>query len=86
MKKTYKFIAVLSFLFLFSFVASAQKVYSCEYKSDADVKVYVATYKSDADLVVYKCNYQSDATDNKGLWYFCNYKSDAKKENLFLRI
>lgn len=27
----------------------SQKVYSCEYKSDADVKVYVAAYKSDAD-------------------------------------
>lgn len=57
--------------------ARAQKVYSCEYKSDAKVKVFVASYKSDADLVVYKCSYSSDATGNDGLWYFCNYKSDA---------
>ena len=75
----------MSFLFLFSFVASAQKVYSCEYKSDADVKVYVATYKSDADLVVYKCNYQSDATDNKGLWYFVIINL-MQKRKFILRI
>jgi hypothetical protein len=62
----------------------AQKVYSCEYKSDADVKVYVTQYKSDADLVVYKCTYSSDAVENKGLWYFCTYKSDAKKKIFFV--
>lgn len=48
----------------------AQKVYSCEYKSDAD-------------LVVYKCDYSSDASGNAGLWYFCDYKSDAKKTIYF---
>lgn len=58
--------------------ANAQKVFSCDYKSDAKVKVYVADYKSDADLVVYKCSYASDASGNDGLWYFCDYKSDAK--------
>lgn len=77
----------ITFLFLgFMFIASglfAQKVYSCDYKSDADVKVYVSTYKSDADLVVYKCDYKSDASGNKGLWYFCDYKSDADKKIYF---
>lgn len=55
----------------------AQKVYSCQYKSDADVKVYVCQYKSDADLVVYETKYKSEASDNSGIWYFCEYKSDA---------
>lgn len=55
----------------------AQKVYSCQYKSDADVKVYVSQYKSDADLVVYETKWKSEATDNSGIWYFCEYKSDA---------
>lgn len=64
--------------------AGAQTVYSCDYKSDADVKVYVADYKSDADLVVYKCSYKSDATGNNGLWYFVNYRSDAKKKIFFV--
>jgi hypothetical protein len=65
--------------------AGAQTVYSCDYKSDADVKVYVADYKSDADLVVYKCSYKSDATGNNGLWYFVNYRSDAKKKIFFVK-
>ena len=39
----------------------AQKVYSCQYKSDADVKVYVRQYKSDADIVIYFSKYKSDA-------------------------
>ena len=41
--------------------AGAQTVYSCDYRSDADVKVYVADYKSDADLVIYFTNYKSEA-------------------------
>ena len=51
--------------------AGAQTVYSCDYKSDAD-------------LVVYKCSYKSDATGNNGLWYFVNYRSDAKKKIFFV--
>lgn len=65
--------------------ASAQTVYTVNYKSDADVKVYVASYKSDADLVVYKCKYKSDAEGNKGLWHWVNYKSDAKKTIYFVQ-
>lgn len=71
----------LFILFLMTIVMStavfAQKVYSCQYKSEADVKVYVSQYKSDADLVVYETKYKSDARDNSGNWYFCEYKSDA---------
>jgi hypothetical protein len=63
--------------------AFAQTVYSCRYKSDADVVVYVADYKSQADLVVYKCGYRSDASGNKGLWYFVDQRSSAKKKIYF---
>ncbi len=48
-------------------IVFSQAVYSCEYKSDADVKIYVTKYKSDADLVVYKCTYKSDAEGNPPL-------------------
>lgn len=75
---------VFVFFLILNYNGYSQKVYSCEYKSDADVKVYVTTYKSDADLVVYKCPYSSDAVENKGLWYFCEYKSDAKKKIYFV--
>ena len=74
--------AALFFLFLTSTV-SAQVVYNCQYKSDAQVKGFVSQYKSDADLVVYKCQYKSDATGNNGLWFFAEYKSDAKKTVYF---
>ena len=63
--------------------AFSQKVYSCQYKSDAEVKVFVSEYKSDADLVVYVADYKSDATGNNGIWYFCDYKSDADKRIYF---
>lgn len=57
--------------------AKAQTVYSCQYKSEADVKVHVTKYKSEADLVVYKCKYKSEAEGNKGLCFFVKYKSEA---------
>ena len=76
-------LSLLVLFFAFSLVGKSQVVYSCNYKSDAQVKVYVAQYKSDADLVVYKCNYKSDATGNNGLWFFAEYKSDANKTIYF---
>ena len=42
-------------LFTFSAV-NAQKVYSVDYESQADVKVFVVQYESQADLKVYKVN------------------------------
>ena len=60
----------------------AQKVYSTQYASDAQVKVFVCDYASDADLVVYKAQYSSDAGDNNGVWFFTDYASDAKKKIL----
>ena len=81
-----KGIALFVLFLVAAFMSSgvfAQKVYSCQYKSDADVKVYVSQYKSDADLVVYETKYKSEATDNSGIWYFCEYKSDADKKIYF---
>lgn len=59
--------------------AQAQIVYSCNHKSEAEIKVYVSRYKSEADLVVYRCRYRGEAEGNRGLWYFASYKSEAKK-------
>lgn len=33
----------------------AQRVYSTNYRTEADVKVYVTQYRTEADLIVYKC-------------------------------
>ena len=79
-----KLIVAIVFCLCAFFGAKAQTIYSCQYRSDADVKVYVTNYKSEADLVVYRCDYRSDANGNDGLWYFVKYKSDAKKRIYFV--
>lgn len=66
--------------------AKAQTVYSCQYKSEADVKVHVTKYKSEADLVVYKCKYKSEAEGNKGLWFFCEIQERGEKEVVFREL
>lgn len=81
-KRILLFVVTLLFVSFLS-DASGQKVYSCQYRSDADVKVYVSEYKSDADLVVYETKYRSDAGNNSGVWYFCEYKSDADTKIFF---
>ena len=81
-----KKILITLVLALIGVAASGQTVYSCDYKSDAQVKVFVTKYKSDADLVVYKTNYKSDADANKGIWHFVKYKSDAKKKIYFVDL
>ena len=50
MKAFFSFI-LFGFLLQISF---AQKIYSTDWKSDADVKVFVTEWKSDPDLIVYK--------------------------------
>ena len=57
----------------------AQRIYTCEYRSEADIKIYVVQYRSEADLIVYKCDYRSEVDGNKGLWYFVQYRSEADK-------
>ena len=75
----------LFFLFLIFFNnlnLHAQKVYSVDYSSQADVKVFVADYESRADLIVYKVNYSSQAGTNDGNWFFVDYASQADKRML----
>ena len=63
--------------------ASAQIVYSTDWKSEAKVKVYVTEYKGEADLIVYKTEWKSEAKDNEGIWYFTQWKCEAKKAIYF---
>ena len=48
----------------------AQKVYSVEYASQADIKVFVVEYESQTDLSVFKVDYSSQAGKNDGKWFF----------------
>lgn len=79
MKKLFTFLLIFSAVFFLKQNVTAQKVFSCDSKYDAQVKVYVADSKYDADLCVNKCSSQYDATGNEGLWFFVNSKYDADK-------
>lgn len=71
---------LLALLALFvSNFAYAQKVYSVDYPSQADIKVFVVRYASQADLMVYKVKYESQAGHNDGRWFFTKYPSQAEK-------
>jgi len=77
---------LLTLLFVLSlsvFGAQAQKVFSVEYESRADVKVFVVNYESQADLLVYKEKYESGAEGNEGNWFFVEYESRADVKNFF---
>ncbi len=75
---------LMFFLSMLSLSSSAQIIYSCDYKSDADLQVFVTEWKSDADLIVYKTKWKSDAGGkNNGIWYFTEWKSDANKKIFF---
>ena len=58
--------------------AKAQTVYSCQYKSEADVKVHVTKYKSEAKKKLFFVNYKSEADI---VIYFTDYKSEAGWRN-----
>jgi len=76
------------FLFLSLFAlqqTKAQKVFSADYESQADVKVFVVKYESQADLKVFKVKYESQAGDNDGKWFFSQYQSQAKKKIYFVK-
>ena len=70
-------ILFILFILLFAVTAKAQKVFSVEYASQADVKVFVAEYESRSDLSVYKVDYESRAGKNDGNWFFVDYASQA---------
>ena len=71
-------------MIILSSVTRAQKVFSVDYSSQADVKVFVVKYESQADLKVYKEKYESQAGDNDGKWFFTEYSSQAKKKIFFV--
>lgn len=73
----------LAFIIL-GFFANAQKIYSVQYESQADIKVFVVKYESQADLKVYKVDYESRAQGNEGLWFFVEYESRADKKVYFV--
>ena len=64
---------------MISSITKAQKVFSVEYASQADIKIYVADYESRADLSVFKVDYESRAGNNDGNWFFVDYVSKADK-------
>lgn len=74
----------LTVCLLVSGITKAQKVFSVEYASQADVKVFVADYESRADLSVFKVDYESRAGENDGNWFFVDYASRADKKIFFV--
>ena len=77
-------IAILVSVLLMSQTAFAQKIFSVEYESRADVKVFVVDYESRADLLVFKEEYESRADGNEGHWFFAEYESRADKKVFFV--
>ena len=77
-------IQIIVLIFLVSKLAVAQKIFSVDYASQADIKLFVVDYESQADLCVYKVNYESQTIGNQGLWYFVDYKSQSDKTIFFV--
>ena len=63
--KLFLYVIIIHF---FSFNTSAQKVFSVDYRSQADVKVFVVKYENQADLNVFKVDYSNQASENNGNW------------------
>ena len=85
----HKFQTMKTLLFTSAFIilgifANAQKIYSVQYESQAEIKVFVVKYESQADLKVYKVKYESQARGNEGLWFFVKYESQADKKIYFV--
>ena len=73
----------LTVCLLISGITKAQKVFTVEYSSQADVKIFVVDYESQADLCVYKVDYSSQTGKNDGNWFFVDYSSQADKKIFF---
>lgn len=69
--------------FSFSELA-AQKIFSVDHESRADIKVFVVDYESRADLLVFKQDYESRAEGNEGHWCFVDFESRADKKIFFV--
>ena len=79
-----KKILFLTLCLMISSITKAQKVFSVEYASQADIKIYVADYESKSDLSVFKVDYESRAGNNDGNWFFVDYVSKADKKIFFV--
>jgi len=75
------FLLLITFL---SFQLKAQKIYSVNYESRADIKLFVVEYESRADLLVFNEKYESRAKGNEGLWFFVEHESQADKSIYFV--
>ena len=82
---TIKTTVVIAFLIGFGIQLQAQKVFSVEYETQADIKVFVVKYETQADLKVYKVKYESEAKENKGKWFFTEYETQADKTIYFVK-
>lgn len=78
-----KNILVLLLLLLSYNSLQAQKIFTENVASRADIKVYVETVESRADILVYKESVASRATGNTGVWYFEGVKSRSDKSIYF---
>lgn len=81
-----KNLLILAFMPFTIGVVNAQKVYTENVASRADVKVYVETVESRADLLVFKESVASRATGNDGVWYFESIASRADKSIYFENV
>ena len=86
MRKISVSIALVTVTLGASTTALAQKVYSTDYKYQADVNVFVTDREYKADLVVFKTkhSYNAKANENKGIWYFIKHQYDADKKIYFV--
>ena len=57
MMKKIKKIGLLIIIIMACSVSNAQKIFSVDYESQADIKVFVVDYESQADLKVFKVKY-----------------------------
>ena len=78
-----KNIFIVFFLFIIPRI-EAQKFFSVQYNSRADLKVFVVKYESRADLLVYKVKYESRVGENQGKWFFVDYESRADLKIFFV--
>jgi hypothetical protein len=83
-KQKMKKYIVLYLMFHFSNFISAQKIFTFDYKAQADFKVFIVNYESEADLNVFKVDYKGQASGNDGLWYFVSYESQSNKKIYFV--
>ena len=80
---TMKKLLIFTLLLFIVGTIQAQKVFSVEYASQADIKVFVVDYESQSDLSVYKVEYASQIGKNNGKWFFVEYGSQADKKIFF---